>query len=400
MVHAAPTTAAARARQLAALRDEKMASSAHAFVRASPALFGAVLAAQPVPVGPPVWISGDCHVENVGAVPDARGTVAFQMNDFDESVVGNPAHDLARMALSLAVSVREAGLGGVAVHRGTAALVDGYLGGLRARRDPRPTAPRLRAMLADAARETRPSLLARLTGHAHPGELPRGPRFWPLPAPTRAKLLGLVEDPGVAAVIRLGGVRPEAEVRARDAAFRVAGTSSLGGFRAAVLIEVSHRGVPKPDRRRLLDVKAVAPTHTARLGSATPRDDATRILEATRALAPAFGARKTAVVVDGKHALVRELMPQEKKADLGGLRDGELVEVARSFGALVGFAHGRQLSAARARAWGATVSERRRAPSPRWLTDALEALLAAHEAAYHRHCAALVSAPSRPRGAR
>src|SRR5690349_5592474 len=93
-----------RERRLRDAQQLKMARSAHAYVRGSTAKFYAWLEAGPtnVPQGPPVWICGDCHVGNLGPLADAKGHVEIQIRDLDQTVIGNPAHDLIRLGLSLA----------------------------------------------------------------------------------------------------------------------------------------------------------------------------------------------------------------------------------------------------------------------------------------------------------
>ena len=91
-----------RAVYLLETRNLKMARSAHAYVRGSTSKFYEWLEASPtgVPVGPPVWICGDCHVGNLGPLADAKGRVAVQIRDLDQTVIGNPAHDLIRKRIA------------------------------------------------------------------------------------------------------------------------------------------------------------------------------------------------------------------------------------------------------------------------------------------------------------
>src|SRR6202051_4160770 len=92
-----------RVRILNALRSNKMARSAGAYVRGSTVKFYEWLEAQKrgtLPEGPPVWICGDCHAGNLGPVAALDGRVAIQIRDFDQTVIGNPAHDIIRLALS------------------------------------------------------------------------------------------------------------------------------------------------------------------------------------------------------------------------------------------------------------------------------------------------------------
>lgn len=376
-----PTTPTERAARLAALRERKIASSAHAFVRATAPLFYEALASAKIPVGPDLWISGDCHGENVGAVPDAKGHVVFAMNDFDETAVANPTFDVLRMALSLAVALRGAGHSGPIVLSALAAIVEGYASGLETKRDVEPQADRLRAMIAHAQKMERRDLLERLCGDDHPHTLPHGEKFWTLSDALRAELAELVERPEVRAVIALSGdVENDASIEVHDVAFRVAGTSSLGAFRAALLVEIDDKTCAKRDRLRILDVKEVMPTSTPH-GKSTPRDDVERITLGTKALAPSYAARRCAVVVHGKHALLRELMPQEAKASVDALPIDEVEPVARAMGRMIGRAHGRQLEEKDASAWRKEIVAK---PEP--LRAALAALVAAHEGEYLRVC--------------
>ncbi len=57
-----------------------------------------------VPTGPALWICGDRHVGNLGPVADRKGRVDVQIRDLDQTVIGNPVHDLIRLGLSLAMA--------------------------------------------------------------------------------------------------------------------------------------------------------------------------------------------------------------------------------------------------------------------------------------------------------
>ena len=95
-----------RAAVLEANRMRKMARSAHAYVRGNTAKFYVWLDASPaaarVPSGPSIWICGDCHLGNLGPLTNGEGRIEIQIRDLDQAVIGNPAHDLIRLGLSLA----------------------------------------------------------------------------------------------------------------------------------------------------------------------------------------------------------------------------------------------------------------------------------------------------------
>src|ERR1700689_2951772 len=110
-------------------RNLKMAQSAHAYVRGSTVKFYEWLESASrgkLPEGPPVWICGDCHVGNLGPLADAKGRVLIQIRDLDQTVIGNPAHDLIRLGLSLASAARGSDLPGVPTARILEHLMAGY----------------------------------------------------------------------------------------------------------------------------------------------------------------------------------------------------------------------------------------------------------------------------------
>jgi uncharacterized protein (DUF2252 family) len=103
------TTPANRQVVLEERRKLKMARSAHAYVRGNTLQFYQWLNAgsgDKLPKGPPVWICGDCHLGNLGPVANADGKVEIEIRDLDQTVIGNPVHDLIRLGLSLATAAR------------------------------------------------------------------------------------------------------------------------------------------------------------------------------------------------------------------------------------------------------------------------------------------------------
>ena len=114
---------------LNARRELKMSRSAHAYIRGSTDVFYKWIDAHAngrIPLGPPIWICGDCHVGNLGPIGHHEGRTVIELRDLDQTVVGNPAHDLLRLALSLAMAARSSDLPGVTTARITEDLVAGY----------------------------------------------------------------------------------------------------------------------------------------------------------------------------------------------------------------------------------------------------------------------------------
>ncbi len=74
-----------------------------------------------------VWMQGDMHTENLGSFANRRGEVVYDLNDFDESTVGDFQYDLWRMAVSVILSARDGKL--VTTEMDEKALVRSYLDG-------------------------------------------------------------------------------------------------------------------------------------------------------------------------------------------------------------------------------------------------------------------------------
>ena len=118
-----------RKASLIATRNLKMARSPHAYVRGNTIKFYEWLKAQKngsLPEGPPVWICGDCHTGNLGPVANSAGRIEIQIRDLDQTVIGNPAHDLIRLGLSLASTARGSDLPGVTTAKMLEQMMAGY----------------------------------------------------------------------------------------------------------------------------------------------------------------------------------------------------------------------------------------------------------------------------------
>ncbi|SHM25799.1 Uncharacterized conserved protein, DUF2252 family [Cryptosporangium aurantiacum] len=98
-----------RVDDLIALRVGRMAASPFAFLRGSAGLMAADLAGTPTS-GVAAWICGDAHASNFGLYASPERRLVMDVNDFDETVVGPWEWDLKRLAASLVVAGREAGV--------------------------------------------------------------------------------------------------------------------------------------------------------------------------------------------------------------------------------------------------------------------------------------------------
>ena len=385
-----------RAAVLARTQATKMARSAFAYVRGSTRSFYEWLAASPVasriPDGPPVWICGDCHIGNLGPVADADGHVDVQIRDLDQTVIGNPAHDLIRLALSLETAARGADLPGVMTARMIEAMIEGYALAL-ADPDDRKGAPEPQAVrtVREYAMGRRWRHLARERIDGRDTQITLGRKFWPLSARERTAIETLFARATIRrATLRLFGHERHGRLRMIDAAYWRKGCSSLGTLRYAVLVEVyGSKAGAKGGHLALIDIKqAVRSVVPAATGAAMPRNRAERVVAGARALSPNLGDRMIAARLLGTPVVLRELMPQDLKLEVDQFSRHEAVEAARYLAFVVGVAHGQQMDTPTRAHWRAELQHGHDGAldAPSWLWEAVVDLAARHEAGYLDFC--------------
>jgi uncharacterized protein (DUF2252 family) len=98
-----------RQAHLIPLRMGRMAASPFAFLRGSACVMASDLSRTPIS-GIPVVIDGDAHLNNFGMYGTPQREVVFDLNDFDEAVIGPWEWDLKRLTASVNVAGRQNGL--------------------------------------------------------------------------------------------------------------------------------------------------------------------------------------------------------------------------------------------------------------------------------------------------
>ena len=96
-----------RVPKLVALKNERMACSPFGYFRGAVPVMAYDLSLV-ANTGIRTQLCGDAHVRNLGAFAGPDGRLAFDINDFDETVVGPFEWDVKRMATSLILAGREA----------------------------------------------------------------------------------------------------------------------------------------------------------------------------------------------------------------------------------------------------------------------------------------------------
>jgi uncharacterized protein (DUF2252 family) len=341
---------------------QRMSSSPLAYLRGAAPLFYDLLAARPdlaEGCGGEGWLVGDMHLENVGAYrPDPLGAaepasdrdsgtkknriVRFDLNDFDDAIIGPWRLDVLRLSTSLLLGGRELGASGLVALELCDRLLDAWA---RSAFDgaPRPEPPAPITALCEQVRtRSKTALLDARTavtdGKRH---FVRGPRY----AELAPDVIAAVPEAFQAYIASLPDEdQPhKGSLEILDCALRIAGTGSLGGLRIAVLV----KGKGGTDGNWIFDMKEQGEPSASTILGAPPLVPAERVATAFRTaverpmrmigctvLRPGAGTSKISM-------FVRKLSPQEDKLNLRRLRGADLPALATYLGAVLGSGHAR-----------------------------------------------------------
>jgi uncharacterized protein (DUF2252 family) len=366
---------------------QRMSASPLAFLRGAAPLFYQMLAARPELARGPGgdgWLTGDQHLENFGAYRPAGsgrhgkhasdGEMAtFNLNDFDDAIVGPLRFDVLRLTTSLILGGRELGADGATVLDLSYGLLDAYVGNAfgkgRTPAAPRPVA----ALIGQVVNRSRDELLeGRTVVRNGKRRFVRGERYRDLPGSVTSKV--------PAAFARyLSTVDPserpdERDIEIVDTALRIAGTGSLGSLRVAVLVR------KKGDREGgwLFDMKEQGTPSAATLLGKPKLDPSTRVVTAARACLERPARMIGTTKLNGLSMFTRRLAPQEDKLDLSRIAHGDLSALATYLGALLGAAHRRGAGKKVPRAWSQAEREQ--------VLDHAVTVAGVHEATYLALC--------------
>ena len=364
--------------------------SAHAYVRGSTVKFYEWLEARKrgtLPEGPAVWICGDCHAGNLGPVAATDGRVAIQIRDLDQTVIGNPAHDIIRLALSLATASRGSDLPGVTTAHILEQVIEGYQAALRQDADAIDDAPKsVQIVMKRSVARSWKQLANERLDNLKP-TIPLGSKFWGLSKSERGTIAELFQTPSLRHLATsLRSRDDDAPVEVLDAAYWMKGCSSLGLLRFAVLLGI---GSGKKRDQALMDVKeaiSAAAPHYA--GKKMPKDQAQRVVEGAMHLSPHLGKRMVAGRIERHSVFIRELLPQDLKVEIEQLTVPDAMKAASFLAGVVGKAHARQMDEATCKSWSNELDRHRpkSLEAPSWLWSSVVSLIGSHEMAYLEHC--------------
>ncbi|HEY1744220.1 MAG TPA: DUF2252 domain-containing protein [Granulicella sp.] len=357
-----------RVARLVQLKYERMVASAFGFFRGAVPIMAADLAAHPN-TGITTQLCGDAHVNNLGAYAGFDGRLVFDINDFDETIHGPFEWDVKRLATSLILAGREAGIRRSAREEAVETFTARYRSSMGefavmpvlelaryqihrlAHIDPIPT------IMATAERSTPQKILVKLTESA--SATPQlGKKTAPLPpSPVRRfrseppvlERLGPKEAQTVLASLGpyVRTLQPErrhflAQYNPVDVAFKVVGTGSVGLRDYCVYFEGWSR--PESSDPLFLQIKeealsAYAPYLPEDASGHTHQGH--RVVDGQRAMQLTSDPFLGYTTIEGRDYLVRQLNDHKASLDLETLDPAGLLGYADLCGELLARGHAR-----------------------------------------------------------
>jgi uncharacterized protein (DUF2252 family) len=338
---------------LIALKYELMAESPFGYFRGAVPVMAADLAQLPS-TGIMSQLCGDAHVRNLGAYAAPDGRLVFDINDFDETIMGPFEWDLKRMAASLVLAGRAAGHRHGSCSKAAVACVERYAAQMRAfARMPQLEVNRFQVhrlglakvvhmALAKAERATPQHALERFTAPA--STQPGAPRRFKEMKPMLMRVTGARAR---AVLASLEAYREMLEPQRRhllsfyrpvDVAFKVVGTGSVGLRDYCVSFE----GNGSADPLFLQIKEEVASAYAQYLPDAHPAPhNGQRTAEGQRAMQIQTDPFLGWTHIGGRQYLVRQLNDHKGSITIEDLAGANLKAYAEVCGELLARGHGR-----------------------------------------------------------
>ena len=339
--------------KLVELKNERMACSPFGYFRGAVPVMAYDLSLVPN-TGIHTQLCGDAHVRNLGAFAGPDGRLVFDINDFDETIVGPFEWDVKRMATSLILAGREASVSGQQCRAAAEAFAARYrrmmhlFAGMPVLDVARYQVHRLSevgpvsAILLAAKRST-PMLSLRALTEADPDN--ESGRIFRTEAPVLERLPGAIADQVIASLVPYEeSLLPErrrflAQYRVVDVAFKVVGTGSVGLRDYCVYLQGNGRKDPLFIQIKEEALSAYAPY--VRRAAMKTYHQGRRVIEGERSMQlqsdPFLGWTK----IDGRDFIVRQLNDHKGSLDMTTIKPAGLMEYASVCGELLARGHAR-----------------------------------------------------------
>lgn len=293
--------------ELVPLKFRFMRENMFRFYRGSVPLFFEDLAvSEALPATPAAWICGDLHLENFGSYKGDNGLVFFDINDFDEAVLAPASWEPVRLVTSIFIAFQSLKISKEKARHMAKLFLQSYTHTLQNGKacfvELKTATGIICDFLRKVARRKQKTFLEKRT--VNNKKLSRQhPKHLPLDKELKARLTAHIEE-----WLQQDSNSPY-NYRVVDAVFRIAGTSSIGLRRYAILLKSSNGN---GDKYLLLDMKeSIQPSLAPFVKIKQPKweNNAERIYFAQTLLQNSKPSLLSTTVFDDNAFVIQEMQP-------------------------------------------------------------------------------------------
>jgi uncharacterized protein (DUF2252 family) len=304
------------------LKYRLMAENPFRFFRGSCHLFYEDLSAHPgFPTGPLGWISGDLHMENFGSYRGDNNQVYFDLNDFDEAILGPVTWEIVRLMTSIYIGFESLRIEERKAEKMAKLLLKSYARTLAAGKTDYIEAATAKGIVADflgavARRKQRIILEKKASLRKRRVQMiTDNPKHFKISKSTKEELFQ-----HVTAWLKVDENSPY-NYKVIDGVFRLAGTGSVGVERYAFLLKsVNDTGF----KYILLDMKEATPSSLAPYIATTQplwRSEADRVVSVQRRMQNRCPALLSTSEFRNKSFIMAEMQPAKDSINFKLLKD-------------------------------------------------------------------------------
>lgn len=305
---------AAKNPEIVALKYKYMSESVIDFDRATAYLFYADIASEKSLASKvKIPICGDLHLGQVGSSKTAKNEIAFGFNDFDDAITGSFKWDLARIATSVRLAAKEAGLSDKEGNKLVENYVKDYFKDLEKLQekpeklskpltDNKHFDKHIEKTLETASETSQKDFIKEMVSG---GRFKITDKVQPISEEVKKEIKEAIK------IYAKNRPEPASFFEIKDSAFLIAGKGSLGRNRYVVLLE----GKGKGDQVILELKEAVQPSSAKAIGN-LPGNQAERVVKYAQYFSPSADRYLGVTKIKGTDYFVREVSPASQKVDL------------------------------------------------------------------------------------
>ena len=263
----------------------------------------------PVPSSPLAWICGDLHLENFGSFKSDNRQVYFDLNDFDEAILAPAIYELIRIVTSIFIAFDSLNIEEKKALNMTQLFLKTYANVL-AKGKPNYIEPNTAKgivcefLTAISKRGSKKVLKKRAVPKKHKILLDNPKHFKLKPSLKKEILDHMVKW------LKNDGDSPY-NYKAVDAVFRLAGTSSIGLKRYAILLKTLNK---TGEKYLLVDMKQAAPSSIQpflKIKQPKWNSEAERIVTVQQRMQNRIPALLSTTIFKGESYIIQEMQPYE-----------------------------------------------------------------------------------------